>query len=491
VSKNKSTKISYAYDSEADSLISISKAIKGRDYECPECRKRLRKKAGETRREHFFHPKGANCSISYETSLHYGAKLFLKECLTDNKPVEIVFPTEILPENELKSLLAKEEIEKIQIPVYRFLAEPLNTHENERAIDGTIYKADVISRNSQQDIALIWEIFVSHAIEPDKRICLSENGIPYLELKPIEKGFDEFSFEVVSFENLPCLKPETFKLSSLLDVYQEELQGPIAARLLKYFLENIEVLVFDHLVGNLNNARIANNYQLPCHVEDVRKFFQENDSFEIWQTFFKGGKPEEFAYVDLNEVSLVDSKYGATIKFNGKYWANSRLNLCGETLIQFSRKFDGMLSKVDANRRLVSIRTTIFLKDFRKARILIEENDSDCTEMVNLRFLKFDNSNFKDPHYKIEFPEFEEDSEPLKPARLDIPAKLFVKFLEDLKSIASIRLIIGKNPKSGYESVYGLKISGVYSIKSFNLSMRRSVIDSLKQIFFNLPLAKV
>lgn len=79
-------RISYAYDEESDRLVSIAKAFKGKDYKCYECKARLRKRAGKTRREHFYHPRGSGpCSISYETSLHIGAKLFLKESLVRRK----------------------------------------------------------------------------------------------------------------------------------------------------------------------------------------------------------------------------------------------------------------------------------------------------------------------------------------------------------------------------------------------------------------------
>lgn len=487
MSSSSNIRISYAYDSDTDSLISIAKALKGRAYQCPECRAVLKKRAGEYRREHFYHPRDSKCSISEETSLHFGAKLFLKECLVENKPVEISFPTCILPENEFKSLLAKEEIEKIQIPVRRFLPDPLIIHKNECGIDGSSFKADVISKNPQREIVMIWEILVSHAIDQDKRRWLNENGLPYLELKPAEKGFDEFSFEVASFGNLSCLKPETFKLASLIDIYQNELHGPFAERFLRYFLDNIEELVFDQLISNMSNSMIPSDYDLSCHVEDVNKFFKEHESFEIWQTYFKGQKLEEFSYVPLKDIKLEESKYGPAPKFNGRYYADSKLNLCGETFIKFAERFAGMMGRVDANGRLRSISTSVFFKDFTKVRIEIGDEEFECLEMANLQFLVFDNSNPKDPHYRIQMPDENMDAGFAKQPRLDFPADLFVDFLKDLITIAKIDLIVGMPSKANYEYVYGLRITGIYSIKAFNLGMRKAVFDSLKQIFFCPP----
>ncbi len=480
-------RISYAYDPEIDSLISIAKATKGKAYQCPECRAVLRKRAGEYRREHFYHPKDSKCSISEETSLHYGAKLYLKERLVDNRPVEISFPTSILPGNEFRALLAKEEIEKIQIPVRRFLPDPLIIHKNEGEIDGSSFKADVISKNPQRDILMIWEILVSHEIEPDKRRWLDENGMPYLELKPAEKGFDEFSFEVASFGNLSCLKPEAFKLASLIDIYQNELQGPFAERFLRYFLDNIEELVFDQLISNMSHSINPSDHQIPCHVEGVNKFFKTHETFEIWQTYFKDPKPEEFSYVPLKEIKLEESKYGPAPKFNGRYYANSKLNLCGETFIKFAERFAGMMSRADLNGKLRSISTSVFFKDFTKAMIEIGDKEFECLEMDNLQFLVFDNSNPKDPHYRIQMPDKNMDTGFAKKPRLDFPAELFVDFLKDLMTIAKIDLIVGMRSNASYESVYGLKISGIYSIKAFNLWMRKAVFDSLKQIFFCPP----
>lgn len=493
MSKSTAIRITYAFDPESDSLISIAKAVKGRDYECPECRARLRKRAGEYRREHFFHPKGASCSISYETSLHFGAKLFLKECLTDGSHIEIFFPTKDLPDNEFKALLKKEEIEKIQIPVRRLISVPLCVHKNECTIDGSSYKADVVSKTPQEESVMIWEILVSHGIEQEKRQWLLENCLPFLELKPAEKGFDEFSFEVASFGNLPCLRPETFKLSSLLDVYQEELQGPIAARVLKYFFENIEDLVFNQLVANMENAPLGMNSRLPCHVEDVYHFFQEHEYFEIRPDYCKGPEPEEVFYVPLKEICLVESKYDPSPKFNNKFYANSNLALCGETFIQFSERFAGVMSRVDSNRKLISLRTSVFLKDFTQSLIEVEDDDVGAKEaferfeMENLQFLKLDRTNPKDPHYRIQLPDEEQEMNSENQPRFDFPANLFVKFLQDLKTIAKIELIVGRNTQTDWDNVYGLKISGIYSIKAFNLHMRGAVIESLKQIFFNPP----
>lgn len=481
-------KISYAYDTERDCLISVAKAVKGKDYECPGCRSMLRKKAGEQRREHFFHTKPSDCSISYETSLHFGAKLFLKERLTDCLPVEIYFPTSILPNNEFKHLLAKEEVEKIQVPVNRLIQIPLCVHENEVAIDSSRFKADVVSRSPQQQTVMVWEIMVTHEIDSEKRRWLLDNRLSYIELKPSEKGFDEFAFEVASYGNLDCLKPEAFKLASLLDVYQKELNEKFSWLYIRQFLDNINDLVFDQLIENTNKALFDVSYKLPDHVEDSRAFFAREKSFEIKHDYCKGKMPAEFRYERLQRITLKPTKYDPAPWFNEKYWANSPLTLCGEFFVKFSKKIDAMIASVDDSGRLVSARASMFTSDFRQVCIHVSETETEgVSQMLNLEFLVFDKTNPADPHYRIEFPECEEGDVIEQPdARLAFPTGLFVKFLADLMQIAQIDLIIGRNEK-GYENVYGLKIEGVYSIKAFNLEVRKSVVDSLKDIFFNPP----
>lgn len=484
----KAVRISYAYDAERDCLISVAKAVKGKDYECHGCHGRLRKRSGEQRREHFYHLEDSNCSISYETSLHFGAKLFLKERLTDGLAVEIVFPTRILPDNEFKSLLAKEEIERIQIPVQRLLQIPLCIHETELAIGNSSFKADVISQSPQKQTVMVWEIVVTHGIDSEKRSWLSDNRLPFIELKPSEKGYDEFAFEVVSYGNLNCLKPDAFKLASLLDVYQKELNEKFSWVYIRQFLENIDDLVFDQLVENTSNALFDVSYRPTDHVDDVRDFFMREKSFEIKQTFIKGREPEEFRSEKLKNIATKATKFGPAPRFNEKYWANSPLNLCGELFIQFSKKVGNILGKVDAAGNLVSAECSLFISDFRKAKIHVAETEIEgFTQMLSLEFLVFDKTNPADPHYRIRFPECSEGDVLEQPdARLTFPAGLFVKFLIDLMQIAQIDLIIGRNEK-GFEDVYGLKIEGVYSIKAFNLAVRKSVVDSLKDIFFNPP----
>ena len=180
-------KISYAYDKERDRQISVHKAEKGKDYECLECRGILRKRGGEgtTRREHFYHykPNGI-CKITEETNLHNGSKLFLKECLEDGNDPIIFFKLDVLPEIKLRLILNKAKINVFRISATDLINGLMTVNKEEDSIDGSRFVGDVVSRNVDGSIAMVWEIKVTHEIEPEKRQWLEQNKIPYIELKP-------------------------------------------------------------------------------------------------------------------------------------------------------------------------------------------------------------------------------------------------------------------------------------------------------------------
>ena len=167
-------KISYAYDKERDRQISVHKAEKGKDYECLECRGTLRKRGGEgtTRREHFYHYKpNGDCKITEETNLHNGSKLFLKECLEDNKDPIIFFETDVLPDIKLRYILNRARINIFRISVIDLINGLMTINKEEDSIDGSNYVGDVVSRNIDGSI----ESKISYVTCPEDKEITEDN----------------------------------------------------------------------------------------------------------------------------------------------------------------------------------------------------------------------------------------------------------------------------------------------------------------------------
>ena len=310
-------RISYAYNPRNDKQISIAKAEKGIDYECVECRGKLRKRGGEgtCRREHFFHlNEDINCNITGETCLHEGSKLFLKECLEDSIEPKIYFPVVNLPNSALKSILQVAGINKFQIQMIDLLGINMLVTNLESKIDGSDYIGDLVSRYPSGDkIAMVWEIFVSHEIESDKRKWLDDNCIPYIELIPLEYSYDEFAFEVKTFNNIEKLNINNFSLFNLQNIFYDELSIMKKDNLKEFFSDIARKL-------KLQPVEIRDTYWFDNFLKNgIKKFREQNKYIIIEQEHYNDITLKEALYYRnelLEKIDVRRSDYGEYLIFN-------------------------------------------------------------------------------------------------------------------------------------------------------------------------------
>ncbi len=179
---------------------------------CPFCRHPVKKNAGSIRRHHFVHMPGATCSVSYETLLHEGAKVFLHRCLEREEPVDIFIDTITLQRSKTRQMLESLGIRRFSISSKCVLKSNKGTHLLERVVAGKV-KPDVVSYGEycpgkERDV-FAWEIFVTHEVEEDKAELLRANGIPYIELSPIEEGANSYIYTMKSHGGISFIDDDT------------------------------------------------------------------------------------------------------------------------------------------------------------------------------------------------------------------------------------------------------------------------------------------
>ncbi|WP_156912188.1 competence protein CoiA family protein [Citrifermentans bremense] len=172
---------------------------------CPFCRYPVKKNAGNIRRHHFVHMPGATCSVSYETLLHEGAKVYLHRCLERGEPVDIFIDTITLRPSKTRRLLESLGVRRFSTSSKSVFKNDGATHLLERVIAGKV-KPDVVSygeyvAGGERDI-FAWEIFVTHEVEEEKAELLRINRVPYIELSPIEEGPNSYIYTMKSHDGI-------------------------------------------------------------------------------------------------------------------------------------------------------------------------------------------------------------------------------------------------------------------------------------------------
>ncbi|QXE85560.1 hypothetical protein KP003_14360 [Geomonas nitrogeniifigens] len=86
------------------------------------------------------------------------------------------------------------------------------THFLERVVAGKV-KPDIVSlgeysAGGERDV-FAWEIFVTHEVEEEKANQLRVNGIPYIELSPIEDGASTYLYTMKSYGGISFIDDDT------------------------------------------------------------------------------------------------------------------------------------------------------------------------------------------------------------------------------------------------------------------------------------------
>ncbi|TVY06887.1 competence protein CoiA family protein, partial [Paenibacillus cremeus] len=156
---------------------------RSKSYICPFCNEPVISKKGQERQHHFAHAPGTNCTASEETILHFNAKHYLAYCIKQNVDIVFEVSTELL-EPKLNSVLTSLNIKQYPLS--------LNSLANFYKKAGVYveksvgpYIVDVYMKHESYTYGFVFEIVVTHEMEPEKLQWLHENHVPYLEISPV------------------------------------------------------------------------------------------------------------------------------------------------------------------------------------------------------------------------------------------------------------------------------------------------------------------
>lgn len=188
---------SYAFDNESH-LIHAEKAIKGNEYRCPNCGRKMIPKQGEKRVWHFAHKANTeNCS--YETYLHKLAKRRICECFNESAHFMIQCQSKLRCNVDCP-LGAKQpcewnENEKDLKQYYDLCVE-------EKQVDK--YRADLLISNSKEGDKepILIEIWVKHKSTEEKL----NSGLQIIEINiESEEDIEEIVNTASKIQNQNCV----------------------------------------------------------------------------------------------------------------------------------------------------------------------------------------------------------------------------------------------------------------------------------------------
>jgi hypothetical protein len=110
-------------------------------------------------------------------------------------------------------------------------------------LEGTIGKirADVLSDSNQlrpgTDV-LVWEIYVTHAVDETKIAILDEMKAPYIEFIPIEDGINQYVYQLKSYAGIQVVNDDATLLSSLFEDNKQELMEQFKQYMDRSIIEN-------------------------------------------------------------------------------------------------------------------------------------------------------------------------------------------------------------------------------------------------------------
>lgn len=155
----------------ADQVYDIARALRT-EYRCPACKEPLIARTGEVNRPHFAHRPGSACVVarnieaSRETADHFNAKNAFAQKL-----------------RQCKSLWIVKKCEGNHQKRYSLVARDWDTVQVE--YQDEVYRPDIALLKNGNAIGFI-EILVTHAIYGQKAYAYVAQGIPFVELRPIQ-----------------------------------------------------------------------------------------------------------------------------------------------------------------------------------------------------------------------------------------------------------------------------------------------------------------
>ncbi len=292
---NNSVKLPTAYFPLEDRFIHVSEKLPPKaDLLCPFCEKPVSAKKGNERQHHFYHLTGSDeeCSPPKDDLLHEGAKVFLFNSLMRGDPVRIIIPDmENLPP-EFAELLNVLSISGCMISSNSLPGYFCPFHGMENQIDKI--KPDITSYDHLKNPVFAWEIFVTHPVEENKRLHLTELSYGYIELKPVPIEPSGYTFFLESYGGFDLLKKKDLQ-NYLFEQTKETLLEHYTAQLSEHFKSKLVAEVngtVDHRIEAEVNRRIAiyknsaaidhkNDIWGKARVEAISAFKKKMDAVDI------------------------------------------------------------------------------------------------------------------------------------------------------------------------------------------------------------------
>lgn len=239
----------YAIEQETGREVSVrSRLTESYHYVCPFCRKEVILKKGDIRQHHFSHLKDDYpCSANQESILHERAKNFIHNALKKKETFNITIKQLTLLSKQERLILELLGITCINIKSDQIPATQYKNHEVEKTInqydlkndDNYIKRPDIYSENNGNEFA--WEVFVTHAVDEEKKLYYKNKNIPYIEIKPtaIDKNYSNFEFELINYEG--------FCFTHLNESFYDNLITHHSTEIFEIYRKNIEEQVFNQL----------------------------------------------------------------------------------------------------------------------------------------------------------------------------------------------------------------------------------------------------
>lgn len=203
--------VALAYALHKGVPVHISKRLsKEASLYCPHCQEAVIARKGVIKEHHFAHKPGSNCAATSESVLHYESKMYLHHLINEKKALYFQLERSFLPKDirQWMDMLNQRTLEvSLQTLVVPHRMNVVHASV-EKALGG--YIPDV-SIQSKQPIA--FELFVTHAMEEEKKNAYKEQQINWLEFIPSRNPDGTFSFTVHS-----CYLPVYFS------VWQKDIQ---------------------------------------------------------------------------------------------------------------------------------------------------------------------------------------------------------------------------------------------------------------------------
>jgi|GEM_PF-7131573 len=436
----------FAYDENSDEYVHISERISAKFHLiCPQCKQAVIAKKGQINRHHFAHKHESTCSITKETALHEGAKYYLKNKLERDEPITIQCSQESIFDSKAKAMLNTLGINEFSILSNRFFNSEQNDFTVEKKIPGTNMIPDMLAvqKHSVNHQYWGWEIYVSHEVDEEKTKKYQQNGIPFIELIPEEKGKSDYKFTLRTYSGFELMKGSDHWYSdyTLLKKKEEIIGSEIHETLLK---ESFETIV--------TKLRRLNEHDLEESHLDFEDYFLPAIKSCYTTTIYN--KEYGFGFNFSNSIrckKINHYKSGKfwNIKFNNRYSSVSSFELLGRLLVHLGERdmTGGLISDQD---KLVGVEfwyPSLKTEEMIKTEIMLPEErswgDSESIYDYKIKrgrygqFLTINNRIVKSPEHL-----------------LSLILNYFLKHFE-------LTLILGKEKNSRYERVIGIEIKGL------------------------------